>query len=67
MEKNDILIANEVADLIRSKTDRVYQLVREKKIPFILIGQRQYRFSKKAIEAWLDNGGNSKKEDNENV
>jgi len=56
----EILVADEVAQLIRVNRQRVYQMVREKSIPFILLGQRQYRFSKQAIETWLENGGTKK-------
>ncbi len=59
MEK-EILLTEEVAKLLRVDKQRVYQMVREKSIPFILLGQRQYRFSKQAIEAWLENGGTQK-------
>ncbi len=59
MEKQ-ILVAEEVAELLRIDKQRVYQMVREKSIPFILLGQRQYRFSKQAIDAWLENGGTQK-------
>jgi excisionase family DNA binding protein len=59
MEKQ-ILVADEVAQLIRVDRQRVYSMVREKSIPFILLGQRQYRFSKQAIEKWLEEGGTKK-------
>jgi excisionase family DNA binding protein len=56
MEKQ-ILVADEVAEILRVDRQRIYQMVREKSLPFILLGQRQYRFSKQAIEAWLEKGG----------
>lgn len=56
----EILTAKEVSELIRIKPARVWELIRQRKIPFILLGQRQYRFSKSAIEKWLENGGNLK-------
>ena len=59
MEKQ-ILVADEVAEILRVDKQRVYQMVREKSLPFILLGQRQYRFSKQAIETWLENGGTQK-------
>ncbi len=55
-----ILVADEVAEILRVDRQRVYQMVREKSLPFILLGQRQYRFSKQAIETWLENGGTQK-------
>ena len=59
MEK-EILIAREVAQKLRVGTQRVYEMCRTESIPFILLGQRQYRFSKQAIEKWLVDGGNVK-------
>jgi len=53
-----IMVADEVADLLRVDRQRIYELVRQKKIPFIRIGQRQYRFESEAILIWLANGGN---------
>jgi excisionase family DNA binding protein len=61
--EKEILIAVEVAEMLRVDTERIYQMVREKSLPFILLGQRQYRFSKQAIEAWLENGGAQKDDD----
>jgi excisionase family DNA binding protein len=55
-----VLVAREVADILRVDVQRIYQMVRENDIPFILLGQRQYRFSKQAIENWLEVGGNAK-------
>ncbi len=56
--EREILVANEVAQKLRVDTQRIYEMCRTKSIPFILLGQRQYRFSKSAIEKWLENGGN---------
>lgn len=47
----------DVGEILDLKPARIYELCREKAIPFILIGQRQYRFSKSALEIWIDNGG----------
>ena len=58
--EEEILIAEEVALIIRVDKQRVYELCRMDQIPFILLGQRQYRFSKQAIENWLANGGTTK-------
>ncbi len=57
-----ILVADEVAEILRVDRQRVYEMVREKSLPFILLGQRQYRFSKQAIDVWLENGGNQESE-----
>jgi excisionase family DNA binding protein len=54
----EILIAAELAELLRVDTQRIYELVRRGQIPVIKIGERQYRFSLQAINRWLENGGN---------
>ncbi len=58
----EILVAKEVSEILRVDTQRIYELVRTNQIPFILIGERQYRFSKQAIERWLENGGSKLQE-----
>lgn len=55
--KQQILIADEVAEILRIDRQRVYELVRSNKIPVIRLGERQYRFSAQAIEQFLHNGG----------
>lgn len=53
-----LLKVNDVGEILDLKPARVYELCREKSIPFILIGQRQYRFSRTALQNWIENGGN---------
>jgi excisionase family DNA binding protein len=48
-----ILVADEVAELLRVDKQRVYELVRTNRIPVIRLGERQYRFSADAIYRWL--------------
>lgn len=60
--ENDILVADEVAQLLRVDKQRVYELVRTNAIPFITLGERQYRFARTAIEKWLKDGGTLKAE-----
>ena len=55
-----ILIAEEVAELLRIDKQRVYELVRTNQIPVIRLGERQYRFSAQAIEQFLLGGGTQK-------
>ncbi|MBK7393824.1 MAG: helix-turn-helix domain-containing protein [Chloracidobacterium sp.] len=57
MTDRDLLVAKEVALLLRVDVQRVYELARTGQIPFILLGQRQYRWSRKIVERWLDTGG----------
>ena len=54
---NKILVADEVAKILRIDRPRVYELVRYHRIPVIRLGKRQYRFSAEAIERWLEGGG----------
>jgi excisionase family DNA binding protein len=62
MEKR-ILVADEVADLLRVDKQRIYELVRTNQIPVIRLGERQYRFSAQAIENFLHGGGTRKEDD----
>lgn len=53
-----LLNANEVSKIFGLKPARVYELTREKKIPRVLIGTRQYRYSEKRLLEWIEGGGN---------
>lgn len=57
-----LLKVSDVGEILDLKPARIYELCREKSIPFILIGQRQYRFSKTALDNWIENGGNQASE-----
>jgi excisionase family DNA binding protein len=54
-----ILVADEVAEMLRVDRQRVYELARRHAIPVIKIGQRQYRFDAEAIRQWIERGGSS--------
>ncbi len=57
MEKQ-ILVADEVAELLRVDKQRVYELTRTNQLPGIIrLGERQYRYSAQAIEQFLHGGG----------
>lgn len=62
-----ILIADEVAELLRVDRQRIYELVRRDAIPVIRLGDRQYRFDAAAVEAWIKNGGNKENGDAANI
>lgn len=47
-----------VSEFLDVKLARVYELTREKKIPFVQIGERQYRYSESVLLNWIENGGN---------
>lgn len=55
-----ILVASEVAELLRVDKQRVYELVRTHQLPVIRIGERQYRFSLREIQEWIDRGGSER-------
>ena len=57
-----LLTVKEVAEILDLKPARIYELTREKRIPFVQIGERQYRYSQMAIENWIENGGNQNDE-----
>jgi excisionase family DNA binding protein len=48
-----LLTANEVANILRVSTARVYELARIKNIPSITLGQRQVRFDETALHEWI--------------
>jgi excisionase family DNA binding protein len=54
-----ILVADEVAEILRVDRQRVYELVRRKAIPVIRLGERQYRFDAEAIRQWIVRGGST--------
>lgn len=54
-----ILVANEVAEMLRVDRQRVYELARRNVIPVIRLGERQYRFDAEAISKWMERGGGS--------
>lgn len=62
-----ILVADEVAELLRVDRQRVYELARRDAIPVIRLGERQYRFDASAIQAWIENGGNKENGDAANT
>lgn len=55
---NKLKTAQWVSEFLDIKLARVYELTREKKIPFVQIGERQYRYSETALTQWIENGGN---------
>lgn len=51
-----IFTAQEIAPILNISLQRLYELVRTRKtngFPVIVLGERQYRFSKEAVLAWL--------------
>ena len=52
----DLLDAGEVAEFLRVRKPRVYELVRQKRIPHVRIG-RQIRFIWGVLVEWTKKGG----------
>jgi len=59
---NKLLTVKEVGEILDLKPARIYELTREKKIPFVKIGERQYRYSETALTNWIERGGNQQSE-----
>jgi excisionase family DNA binding protein len=55
--EQQILIADEVAEMLRVDRQRIYELARRNAIPVIRLGERQYRFDAEAIRQWIEHGG----------
>jgi excisionase family DNA binding protein len=53
-----LLTVKEVCEILDLKPARIYELTRERKIPFVQIGERQYRYSETALTNWIEKGGN---------
>ena len=62
-----LLTVKEVGEILDLKPARVYELTRQNKIPFVQIGERQYRYSESVLLAWIENGGTQKKGDATNI
>lgn len=57
----DILVASEVAEMLRVGTQRIYELCRtDPSFPVIKLGDRQYRWDRNAVLRWLASGGSVK-------
>ena len=63
--ERQILVADEVAEMLRVDRQRVYELARRNAIPVIRVGDRQYRFDAEAIRLWLERGGTVTKSESE--
>ena len=57
-----LLTVKEVSEILDLKPARIYELTRERKIPFVQIGERQYRYSEAALSNWIEKGGNQESE-----
>lgn len=62
--EREILVADEVAEMLRVDRQRVYELARRNAIPVIRLGERQYRFDAEAIRRWIERGGSTEENGN---
>lgn len=63
----EILLAKEAAIKLKISLQRLYELCRtDKSFPRIVVGRRQYRFARGALDDWIDAGG-SKQEEKQNA
>lgn len=51
---NKLLNVKEVAELLETSTDVVYQMVRRKQIPYFKVGCRLIRFQLASIQKWMN-------------
>jgi excisionase family DNA binding protein len=65
--ERQILVADEVAEMLRVDRQRIYELARRNAIPVIRLGERQYRFDADAIRQWIEGGGKVAKSEHEEV
>jgi predicted DNA-binding transcriptional regulator AlpA len=57
LEKIRLLKASELAELFQVSDNRIYELVRTRRLPAIPLGDHQLRFDPIAVRLWLDEGG----------
>lgn len=55
--KVKLISARDVAEWLDLDIQRIYELTRDGHIPFVRIGDRQYRYSITAIQRWIEAGG----------
>jgi excisionase family DNA binding protein len=55
MEK--LLTADDVAELLNTKNQRVWAMVRANDLPCVRLGSRQLRFDRLAVEQFIQSGG----------
>ncbi len=62
MSYEKLMTANEVKDIFGIELQRVWELTRRKLLPTVKLGDRQYRYSRQAIERFIEGGGNQESE-----
>jgi excisionase family DNA binding protein len=57
MEK--LLTAEDTAELLNTRIERVWALARDKDLPCVKLGKRQVRFARQAVEQFITAGGST--------
>ncbi len=57
LDKIKLLKAAELAEMFQVSVNRIYELVRTRRLPTLSLGHHQLRFDPVAIRRWLDEGG----------
>ena len=52
-ETDELLTYSQVASLLGVRLGTAYSMVARRQIPFVRVGRRLVRFSKRRIEAWI--------------
>jgi excisionase family DNA binding protein len=52
-----LLTAEDIADLLNTKLERVWAMARENDLPCVRLGKRQMRFDRQAVEKFIASGG----------
>jgi excisionase family DNA binding protein len=52
-----LLTADDVAELLNTKNQRVWAMARENDLPCVRLGKRQMRFDRQAVEQFIASGG----------
>lgn len=66
MSLEKLMTAKDITEVFGIELQRVYELTRRKLLPCVLLGERQYRYSREAIEKFIADGGNRQSEVSEN-
>ncbi len=66
MSLEKLMTAKDITVVFGIELQRVYELTRRKLLPTVVLGERQYRFSRQAIERFIADGGNQTSEQENN-
>jgi hypothetical protein len=66
MSLEKLMTAKDITEVFDIDLQRVYSLTRRNLLPTVKLGDRQYRYSRQAIERFIEGGGNQKSENENN-